>query len=171
MSVLVVETGEGLSNANSFATAAEGTTFFSERPSTYIAEWTNATDPNKEAALIWATRLIDEQVNWYGAKATQAQRLRWPRYGVFDRDGYQYNSNVVPEFLKHATCEQALALLKEDRTADAIYGFSSIDVGSIQIEIDKYNYQPILSDAVRSILRAYGTFVSDAPTSYRVNRA
>ncbi len=171
MSVLVVETGDGLSNANSFSTAAEGTTFFSERPSTYIAEWTNATSDNKEAALIWATRLIDEQVNWYGAKAKQDQALRWPRYGVVDRDGYLYNSNVVPPFLKHATCEMALALLKEDRTADAIYGFTSIDVGSIQIAIDKYNYQPILSDAVRSILRPYGSFVSDAPTVLRASRA
>ena len=171
MSTLVVETGGALSNANSYATEAEGTTFFSERPSAFIAEWSNATSLNREAALIWATRLIDEQVQWFGAKATQAQALRWPRYGVLDRDGYQYNSNVVPPFLKSATCEQALALLREDRTADALYGFSQIDVGPIGLAIDKLNYQPVLSDAVRAILAPYGTFASDVLTCLRVARA
>ena len=50
MPTLIVETGAGLSTANSYATAAEATTYFDNLSTATV--WTSATTEQKEKAQI-----------------------------------------------------------------------------------------------------------------------
>jgi hypothetical protein len=155
MAALVVETGAGLVNANAYATVAEGDSFAEDH--LYASPWVDATSDNKRKALIFATRLLDEQTAWRGYKATDTQALQWPRSGAYDRGGYAIDSNELPGDVKKAAWLLAMALLGEDRTEDPIYGFSSIGVGSIQLGIDKTNEAPIVPKSIALMLAHLGT--------------
>lgn len=78
---LVVETGQGLSTANSYATVAEYTTFLDDRGNETISD---ADDTEKEFALIKAVDYLQQRFRllWKGARANSTQRLDWPRRGV-----------------------------------------------------------------------------------------
>lgn len=65
----------------------------------YRTLWNNSTD--QEVALIAATRIID-QLQYIGTKALEEQTLQFPRKGQTD----------IPEVIKQATVEQAVAMLK-----------------------------------------------------------
>ncbi len=133
---IVVETGTASATANAYASVANGDTYHAAH--LYASTWTQATDANKEKALMWATRLLDEQIQWEGFKLERAQSLQWPRNGVIDRGGYLIDSTVIPTLLKDAVSEFARYLLTSDRTAEAdTLGFKSIKAGSVHLVIDK----------------------------------
>lgn len=117
---MVVEDGTGLSTANSYVSVSDADTLLAMRG--YALEWDQAatagTPPagSKEQMLMWATRLLDEQCAWLGERMSTSQALRWPRSSVPTKDDDDYlANNVIPQFLKVATAELALALLKKDR--------------------------------------------------------
>ena len=70
---IVVETGAGLSNSNSYVTVAEADTYNENHY--YGSAWAALSDENKKRAIIFATRLLDEQVDWNGTPANQQIRL------------------------------------------------------------------------------------------------
>jgi hypothetical protein len=82
----------------SYITVSEAQTYFNDRLDT--DPWDCATSTNKSKALSMATKIID-RLNYQGCKATDAQELQFPR----DDD------TVVPQDIKDATAEIALALL------------------------------------------------------------
>jgi hypothetical protein len=98
---LTVETGAGLSNANSLATVAEFVSFNEERGNTTLAE---ADDDQISAALIKGADYLEQKFRllWTGARATVTQRLSWPRRGVavpdFFDPFYRDLSNVPLDF-------------------------------------------------------------------------
>src|SRR5512147_1506660 len=141
---VVVEDGSGLANANSYASEADGDDYAAAR--LYSTDWTGAVSGNKQIALVQATRLLDQLADWKGDPSTTTQALRWPRYGVPDRDNFQIiDSATIPQWLKDATCELAIQLLASDRAADPdTAGFRSIRAGSVALEIDKYDRPAIL---------------------------
>ena len=163
---LIVETGTGLSNANSYATVAEGDAYHEAH--LYASAWTGAVLSTKTAALVWATRLLDEQVQWYGYRATVAQALSWPRGGVPEKEanadaayaalyGYVIASTVIPTWLKYAVCEYARQLIEVNRTTDVdTVGYSQITVGPISLTIDKADKKNIVPDSVMSLVSPYG---------------
>lgn len=133
---IVVETGNASETANSNVSLANADSYHANH--LYTSAWTQATDSDKEKSLIWATRLLDEQIDWTGFKRERAQALQWPRNGVIDRAGYLIDSDMMPQTLKDATAEMARFLLASDRTAeDDTIGFKRIKAGSVEIEIDK----------------------------------
>lgn len=152
---LVVETGAGLTTANSYASVAEGDAYHDAH--LYSDAWDDATDATKDIVLAWATRLLDEQVPWKGTKASIGQALQWPRYSVPDRDGITIiDADEIPAWLKNATAELARHLIGEDRTADSdTKGFKSIKVGEIALEIDREDRKPILPKAVISMVEPF----------------
>jgi len=144
-------------NANSYVTLAEASVYFSERLNSDV--WTAAASSLQETALIEATRTLDYWVDWIGYKATEEQSLRWPRYDAADRDGYVFDSDIIPPFLKDATPELAIYLMAEDRTAEPdTKGFSTIQVGSLKLVVDKEDRDSVtvLPDSVLSIIEPYG---------------
>ena len=104
---LVVETGTGNSSANSYLSEADADTYWTDHgaPTT----WTGATTAVKETALIMATQYLDAKYNrrWRGTKASNTQRLSWPRDGITDFDEFAVPSDSLPRALTDATAEAA----------------------------------------------------------------
>lgn len=106
---LVVEDGTGLSTAESYLSVADADTYHSNRGN---STWTG-TDEVKEQALRKATQYLDATYTWKGTINSTTQSLNWPRDGVTDRDGRDLDDSV-PQLLKDATAELALAALSAD---------------------------------------------------------
>lgn len=134
----VFDATPGGASANSWATAAEGDDYFGGRRN--ASAWTSlATPGEKEIALADAT-LDLERLNFAGARASTTQRLRVPRHGLFDQDGFALASNVVPRPFKEALFEHTLFKLNKG-TSDPLQPtgleqFSSLSVpGAISITL------------------------------------
>lgn len=111
---LVPETGSGSPTANSYASRADFHSYCEVRrgaPDNIDVE-------EIDAALIEATRHIDQELLPHGLPVVTGQALRFPRSGLFDRDGVVLSSTSIPACLVHATCEQALAIMSGDRTGN-----------------------------------------------------
>lgn len=159
---IVVETGDGLPNSNSYVTLAEANTYNENHY--YGSAWAALSDERKKQAMIFATRLLDEQVEWNGTprKSTDRsiddyQALRWPRSSVNDIDGYAVDFKTIPEWLKNSTSELARILSGSDRTAEpATAGFSKLQVGSVSVDVDKNDQLPTMPKSVVQMVTAYG---------------
>jgi hypothetical protein len=103
-----------------YVTLAEAAMYFAER--LYVSEWQKASPSEKTAALAMAQRSIDAQP-LLGLRVTTTQTDAFPRmYAVrVDRyNGLEGNAidtasvvdTVVPQCVKDAVCEEALAILK-----------------------------------------------------------
>ena len=157
MADMTVETGSASSTANSYCSLDNADTYHEKR--LHKSDWTSASDDNKEIALMWATRLLDEQVDWYGSKHTTSQALRWPRSGVLMIDGDEFiTSTEIPEWLYEATAEYARHLIIQDRQHDPdTAGFKRIKAGSLDITIDKRDRIGHMPASVWSMIKPYGT--------------
>lgn len=145
----------GAETANSYCTVAEAEAYHDTH--LYATAWTAADEDQQIAALIWATRLLDEQVDWFGYVESLTQALRWPRAGVLDREGRQYvSSTTIPTFLKRATAELARHLLAGDRTQERSIGIQSVVADAVQVTFDNHDVKPILPPSVRSMVQSYG---------------
>ena len=142
--------------ANSYCTVAEGNTYHLEH--LYDTDWQGAADITKTAALVWATRLLDEQIIWDGAQTTETQALRWPRGAILDQDGNEFDEDTIPQFLKNATAEYARYLIGANRTAEAdTKGIRSVKAGELEVIFDKYDRTGVIPPSVFSMIKAYGT--------------
>lgn len=144
-------------NANSYATSLDAQAYHDEHG--YATAWTDGDDDAKVIALIWATRLLDEQVEWHGTKSSSTQALRWPRYDAVDRDGYDIGGDVIPKFLKHATAELARHLLLKDRLQamdENTAGLKSVTAGSVDVVFDTMDRLTLLPPSVVSLIEHYG---------------
>ncbi len=119
-------------NSNSYVTRAEATSYFDERLS--ITDWTSASNADKDRALIMATNRL-EQEDWDGSPTDGDQRLKWPRNGTFDMDGFSYDADEVPRHVKEATYELALALTIGDLELKdtGLEGFKDVGVGPLKV--------------------------------------
>lgn len=126
---LTLDATVGGAASNSYATAAQGDSYFDGRP--FASAWTSATTAVKEQALVYATSLLDRE-RWAGIKgmttvSAYTQALAFPRRWVpsleFDQqEDYiaeyfvdltvaYYSSLTIPTPVVRACCELALALL------------------------------------------------------------
>lgn len=113
----------------------------------------------KEKALIWATRLLDNLLEWYGTRKEDDQALRWPRYGVLDRDGDEYDYDTVPADIEKATAELALELLGRNLFATPELlgqGFSEAQVGSLKVKVDKTQTEQAVPDNILAMVSHLG---------------
>lgn len=146
----------GAVDSNSYATLAEANLYHASTLN--ASAWTTASDATKETALQWATRLLDEQVEWVGEIVSADQALRWPRFDVYTRDGIAFDSDSIPTFLKNATAELAKQLIASDRTAESSsLGISELQVDVVKIVFDKTESKAVLPPAVYNMVKAYGT--------------
>lgn len=93
---------------NSYVSREEADAYFRDRLD--AEAWAEASTERQEAALVTATRRIDS-LRLRGQKADPRQVLAFPRRYPSARGWYvEY---TVPEAVRMATCEEALALLSE----------------------------------------------------------
>lgn len=105
---------------SAYVTLTEASTYFATR--LYTDEWDEAIASQRTAALTMAQQAIDA-LPLIGVRATTTQTDAFPRcYTIrFDRynglegstiDTSVYTDTLVPQCVKDAVCEEALALLK-----------------------------------------------------------
>jgi hypothetical protein len=173
--ILNKEDGTGKADANSYASVADGDSYHDGH--LYASAWTGATTANKEAALVFATRLIDSQFQFGGVKLDEDQVLQWPREGCHDPDADGWNggtvaNSVVPKLVVEATCEMARELLVADRTtAPDGEGLKYHNEGTSQTGYDKSDRRPIISHVAQAMLAKYGSLVSGRSGAVRLIRA
>lgn len=142
--------------ANSYCSLASASDFLQQNIHSYSA-WSSLSTVNSEACLIWATDLLDKQMEWYGTKATDAQALRWPRENVSDPDGYAVDDETIPKFLWEATAEYARWLSLKDRTLeDPTKGFSRLEVSGLAAYINARDRVEIMPLAVYEMVKGFG---------------
>lgn len=141
---LIVEDGSGMSDAESYASVAEADAYHDAHGTP--ASWTAASTTTKEQALRKATDYLDEHyaLDWKGARANTGQRLRWPRVGVFDSDGYNVpasGAESIPRRLKDATAILAVKSIDDgallaDVSSDGQITSETKTVGPISLSYD-----------------------------------
>lgn len=102
----------GSASANSFATRAEFEAYIEGRLNSDAFNAAPSIDRDK--ALAEATRDLSARP-WCGKRVTSTQALAWPRQWAHDPDSPTqdyYAITVVPDRIKRATFELALAFLK-----------------------------------------------------------
>lgn len=171
---LVKETGAGLTNSNSYASAADGDTYYLGH--LYATNWTTATTANKEAALVMATRIIDESYQFSGKRANDTQALQWPREYARDPDRLvspvparltvwdeYFNNNVVPNLLRDAVIETARCLIITDRTTDpdgeGLHQFAL--TGVLAISFNASDRRPVIPHLALVMLTKLGDLISE----------
>lgn len=165
---LALDATVGGTASNSYSTAAQGDIYHESR--LFSTDWSGATLANQEAALAWATRMLDYNFEWTGSKYTIEQALRWPRFGALDRDGQLFDSNVIPIEVKNATAELARLLLSEDRGLDAgTKGIKRLKVDVIELEFDKLDRSISIPDEVFQMLSHLGRLVKVAASGGHVS--
>lgn len=95
MATFIVEDGTGLSTANSLMSVADADAIIAnyDNPSS----WTDATTAVKENALRQATRYLNYNYIWDGAKTVSDQALQWPRVQTYDEDGLLIENDTIPQ--------------------------------------------------------------------------
>lgn len=135
---LTPETGAGLTNANTYASLAEAAAYAIARVGgaafAAACEVTSASVETAKACLITATNRLDAET-WQGWKASEVQRLAFPRSAVYDQYGRPVASNIVPRWLNEATIELAMSLFSNAGALDAnaLAQFESVQVGPISL--------------------------------------
>jgi len=156
--VLIKEDGTGKPDANAYADVADGDGYFEGH--LYAAAWTAATTLQKTAALVMATRVIDAEYQFNGARAVEGQALQWPRENCPDPDGAAATvlpNNNVPKVVIDANCEMARELLIVDRTAappgEGIHERQEVDLSrTIYSKSDK---RLVITRLVQAMLAKY----------------
>lgn len=192
--VLVKEDGTGRTDANSYASVADGDAYFAAH--LYASAWTAAAGDRKAAALEMATRLIDGFYQFNGFRAHEQQALQWPREECPDPDqgpggsvlGWLNDNCVapdqVPAAVVAATCEMARELLIADRTAaPAGEGLESVATAhssqdtngatsdSSSTKYSKGDTRPVISRVAQALLSRFGTAVSAGSGMVRLVRS
>jgi hypothetical protein len=113
---IIVEDGSIVTNANSYVSIADVTTYAENYG--YLTTWsgTTVTDTIREQSLLRAMRYI-EGLSWRGKRQTQDQGLEFPRSELYDDSNYLLADNTVPTKVANAVCE-AVILSLPDSTID-----------------------------------------------------
>jgi len=168
---IIVEDGSVVPNANSYVSVADATTYLAANIHVSAA-WVALSTEQKENLLIWATRELDNRVDWKGSKTDPESSLRWPRVGVFDRDGNLIADDVIPKQLKDAVCELARYLMAGDRSADTgREGIKVLQVDVVRLEFDEYYKTQFLPNEIGYILAGLGYVSGGTPRFPRIVRS
>lgn len=163
---IIVEVGTVVASANSYVSVAFADTYF-EIDENFTVTWSAMTTGEKETRLRWATRVLDQKVVWKGTKTTETSSLRWPRTGLYDRDGISVDTDEMPLQLLQVTCELAKFLEGTDPTTsqggDAL---KRIAVDVVEIEYQDGATQPEAPPILNQLLRGLGFYPTSGGFSF-----
>lgn len=152
MPVTIVAT-PGDAAANSYATEVEFIAYLATRLHVHAGATVTGTTctEQEKIALIEATRdLTLLEGKWEGQKMTLTQALSWPRQFAINPDAPEiigirdiallyYGTTVVPDRMKNATCELALAMLVAG-TSDLVAVDPRLQVHRKRIDVIETEY-------------------------------
>jgi hypothetical protein len=114
----------------------------------------------QEAALIWATLILDRTYRWEGTQTASDQTLAWPRMSVMNANGDYYDSSTVPEILRRVTSELAMHLLQRDNSRlPKVIGTGlkrAILPGPLQVDVDPKNVVGVIPPYIHQQLTQLG---------------
>lgn len=105
---LVIETGEGLENSNSYVSIEEFQAYSADRLETLPTE-----EASLQALLIRAMEYLESIDDYKGVRKTATQALKWPRRGVFV-DGFPASADKIPTLLKRAQMQLGIEAMSFD---------------------------------------------------------
>ena len=139
-------------SANSYLDIDDADTYFGGR---FGADaWFAFTDAQKQQLLASATKTIDTCI-FSGFKHLKEQALQWPRYSIFDREGYPLTG--IPAKLMEATCELAMWIWQEpDRilSDNELMQIDNYKVGPLDVKFNATKM--IVPVKVEQLLKAIG---------------
>jgi hypothetical protein len=118
---------------NSYATVSEANAYFLSRLGSEV--WESAADPEKERALMTASRILDD-MPWIGTALDLTQAMAFPRIGqYFDSKlgDYKYFDSTVPDRVVQAAYELSLHLLTNKDSLSSSTTVKDIKLGDISI--------------------------------------
>ena len=153
---VIVETGAIIANANSYASILTIDAYVLTNP--HDSTWSALSAAAKNGYAVMSCRVLNEQMDWDGWQSDADQALDLPRSGMVDKNGNSIDNDEIPADVVNAQCELARLLAIEDRTSDpGTAGFKQIEVGSINLVIDKADRVPILAQSVFNMVRWFGS--------------
>ena len=173
---MALNTTVGTVASNSYASLQEANDYHASR--LHNEQWTAADDADKETALLWATRMLDNRVRFIGQRygLYHEQALQWPRNSAYDSNGDYIENNVIPKQVKDAQAELAWLLLQSDRTSPST-GASTSALESVKVGPISLKYNPtsdridVIPPSVVALLQGLGTaHESGGPRSIRLSR-
>lgn len=152
----VVETGDADPDATSYCSV--------EYADDYIginvhasADWLAQTESAKQHLLMRSSKYLDQMVQWEGERVDEDSGLRWPRSGVYDRDGFLIPPDRIPEALIDATAELAAYLLESDWTRlESGRGLKEVQVDVIELKFETSFTRGTLPNHILAILDGLG---------------
>lgn len=173
---LTIEDGTIVTGANSYADLLDAVVVNYFEAHLYATAWTGATDEQKKAALVMATRYLDTLVVWNGQRVEATQPRAWPRQNVY-LDGDYLAEDAIPQDIIEASLEVALAFLTGNRIADTAKakGVASIGLGNGALDLqftepDPVANLPIIPEQVTMMLLRYGGSVSSGFRQVPISR-
>lgn len=129
---LIVETGAGLADAESYVSVDQADQYHADRGNP--AAWSGLDVPTKEAKLRAATEYLGQRFagRWKGHRTHDAQALDWPRASVCI-EGRYLPADAVPLQVERACCELALKAVSAPLFADEAAQVKSEKVGPIEV--------------------------------------
>ena len=159
MVTLIKEDGTGKTDANSYADYEECVAY--HEANYHVGAWEAVLAEDAAACLVMATRVIDAEYQFNGARAVAGQALQWPRTDCPDPDGGEeavMASDAVPAAVVRACCEMARELYLNDRTAappgEGIAQQHNSDMSATVYS--KSDTRPIISHLTQAMLGKYG---------------
>lgn len=136
MPVSTLVTTAGAANANAYCDVAFADQYHLDRPPVGTT-WSGASFDQKSAAILWATKLIDDLYEWRGWTTDAVQILQWPRQGLIKRTGWeQLDIHSIPLEIQQATAEYARQLLAGDLAGNSdieTQGITRLKAGPVEI--------------------------------------
>jgi hypothetical protein len=136
-----VEDGSGETNSNSYCTIEFADDYLSIKSASFTTTWDALTDEQKENALMWGSRVLDQRARWVGTRAHTDQAMGWPRIGARDRDGFIVADDIVPLQVQQAAVEMAFHLITEDVDPSAPGAGSSGGIKRLKAAVLEIEYQ------------------------------
>lgn len=135
-------------SANSYISLEDADDYFENKFQNEL--WVNLTDEEKQQLLVTSTNRLDAET-YTGYKTVSTQSLQWPRYGIFDRDGYPYGHDEIPNNLKKALCEYCHFILSAD---DRLFNETELHdmamLKSYKLDMIGYDFNNVKANALPS---------------------
>jgi hypothetical protein len=153
---LIVESGAGLTNAESYSSTAEVDAYNAARGND---AWAALTTAQKEIACRKATDYMVQAYRglWIGARTSDNQGLDWPRENAKKErslygNGYYLNTEI-PKEVKSACAELSFRAITDNLMEDLTQQVSSEAIGALSTTYDTGSPQWKRYRAVDAILR------------------
>lgn len=150
---MALTTTIGGASSDSYATTAYAVTYFASIGR--ATDWAVITSAGLEEGLLRRAMIEIEAANYIGSRANNDagsgiyQALEFPRKGTFylgaiaatdgtiwtDLRGRRFTDDEIPEPIKQAQCEQALAMGNHGQWHDSRYKSQTVAVGDTSIDV------------------------------------